>query len=91
MGEDKRIQISIDADEEKGSYANLVLISHTKEEFVFDFAFIQPQRPAARVVKRIVMSPGHAKRFLAALSENLKRYEGSFGGISPSEEKKIGF
>ncbi|MCD6413738.1 MAG: DUF3467 domain-containing protein [Elusimicrobia bacterium] len=91
MSEEKKIQIGIGPEEEKGLYANLVLISHTKEEFVFDFAFIQPQRPAARVVKRIVMSPAHVKRFVGALSENIKRYEGSFGSVSPSEERKIGF
>jgi hypothetical protein len=89
--EEKKIQIEIDKDIRKGVYANLALISHTKEEFIFDFAFLQPQQPAAAVASRVIMSPAHAKRFLQAASENLKRYEGSFGEVSPARENKIGF
>ena len=90
-GQEKKIQIEIEPREEKGNYANFALISHTKEEVVFDFAFMQPQKPSARIVSRIVMSPAHAKRFVSAAADNIKKYESSFGDISPSKEKKIGF
>ena len=89
--QEKKIQIEIEPREEKGTYANFALISHTKEEVIFDFAFMQPQKPSARVVSRVVMSPAHAKRFALAASDNIKKYENSFGDISPVREKKIGF
>jgi len=89
--EEKKIQIEIDKDIQKGVYANMALISHTKEEIVFDFAFLQPQQPKASVASRVIMSPAHAKRFMQAVAENLKRYESSFGEVSPSRESKIGF
>ena len=47
--EERKIQIEIDKDTQKGVYANMALISHTKEEIVFDFAFLQPQAPRATV------------------------------------------
>ncbi|MDO9513147.1 MAG: DUF3467 domain-containing protein [Elusimicrobiota bacterium] len=89
--EERKIQIEIDKDIQKGVYANMALISHTKEEIIFDFAFLQPQQPKASVVSRVIMSPAHAKRFMQAAAENLKRYESSFGEVSPSRESKIGF
>ncbi len=89
--EERKIQIEIDKDIQKGAYANMALISHTKEEIVFDFAFLQPQQPRATVASRVIMSPAHAKRFIQAAGENLKRYENSFGEVFPSKEKKIGF
>ncbi|MEA2082428.1 MAG: DUF3467 domain-containing protein [Elusimicrobiota bacterium] len=89
--EERKIQIEIDRDVQKGVYANMAMVSHTKEELVFDFAFLQPQQPKASVVGRVIMSPAHAKRFVQAAAENLKRYENSFGEVSPSRETKIGF
>ena len=89
--EEKKIQIEIEPREERGAYANLAMISHTKEEVIFDFAFIQPQKPSARVVSRVVMSPAHAKRFVAAAADNIKKYENTFGDIYPVKEAKIGF
>jgi hypothetical protein len=34
---------------------------------------------------RVVVSPGHLKRMIAALSENLSRYEQRFGVVAASE------
>ena len=62
-------------------YANLVRISHTPAELIFDFARLLPGSPAARVVARLIMSPIGAKLFYRALGENLARYEASFGEI----------
>jgi len=63
-------------------YINLVRIAHSPSEMVFDFAHLLPGSRPAKVRNRIVMSPLGAKLLLRALSENIKRYESSFGEIS---------
>ena len=62
-------------------YVNLVRISHSPSELVFDFAHLLPGTTPARVRSRIVMSPLGAKLLLRALTENLTRYEAAFGEI----------
>ncbi|PJE64349.1 MAG: DUF3467 domain-containing protein [Candidatus Ryanbacteria bacterium CG10_big_fil_rev_8_21_14_0_10_43_42] len=75
----------------KGRSANNAMISHTKEEFVLDFINMLPPHPL--LVSRIIISPGHAKRFHRALTEQIERYEGSFGKLEDGEHNKpnIGF
>ena len=75
----------------KGVYSNAMQISHTREEFVMDFMLVHP--PAGLLSARVITSPGHLKRIIAALEENLKRYESQFGVVKPSEEpaQRIGF
>jgi hypothetical protein len=34
---------------------------------------------------RVIVSPGHLKRMVAALGENLARYEQRFGAVTVSE------
>ncbi len=77
------IQINIKADDEvqKGKYSNAAQISHSPEEFTMDFLFIHSNPPFGTLQTRILLSPGHAKRLLMALQENIQRYEGSFGEI----------
>jgi hypothetical protein len=62
-------------------YSNLVRISHSPAELVFDFARMLPGQTVARVVSRLLMSPVGAKLFSRALAENLARYEAAFGEI----------
>jgi hypothetical protein len=62
-------------------YSNLVRISHSPAELVFDFARMLPGQTVARVVARLLMSPVGAKLFYRALAENLARYEAAFGEI----------
>jgi len=76
-----QIQVELDEAIAQGSYVNLALITHTETEFLFDFLFVQPQQPKAKVRARIISSPTHAKRFLMALRENITRYEIRFGEI----------
>jgi hypothetical protein len=71
-------------------YANLVRISHTPTELVFDFAHLLPGTSPAEVCSRIVMSPLGAKLLHRALSENLSRYEAAFGEIKvPGESSTL--
>lgn len=77
----KQIQIELKPDVAQGSYSNLAIISHSKSEFVIDFATMLPGLQKALVGNRIVMTPEHAKRLLAALQDNIQKYEGQFGQI----------
>ncbi len=77
-----QLQIEIDDITAQGMYSNLAFITHSEQEFVLDFMFLSPQQPKAKVRARIITSPKHAKRFLAALAENIQRYESRHGIIA---------
>lgn len=72
-------------------YTNLAQINHNKEEFQMIFANIVP--PSGRVVAKVITTPGHFKRMIAAMQDNLKKYEEKFGVIAEAPElnKEIGF
>ena len=77
------VQLEIDADDQvsQGAYANLAGVAHTETEFIMDFLFLQPTRPKAKLRSRIISSPAHAKRFMMALADNIRKYEERFGVI----------
>ena len=83
-----KLQVQIDEDVSQGVYSNLVLLNHTENEFILDFAFIQPSNGRAKVRARVISSPRHTKRLLQALQKNIERYEERFGTIetSPDDE-----
>jgi len=83
MSDQKENQINIELSEKEseGTYSNLVLISHSPAEFVFDFIRVVPGRPKAKVYSRIIMAPQHSKSLLAALTDNIAKYESQFGEI----------
>jgi hypothetical protein len=81
-----KLQVQIDDDVAQGMYSNLVLLNHTENEFVLDFAFIQPANGRAKVRTRIISSPRHTTRLLQALQKNLERYEERFGAIDLGAE-----
>jgi hypothetical protein len=83
-----KLQVQIDEDVAQGVYANLVLLNHTENEFVLDFAFIQPANGRAKVRSRVVSSPRHTKRLLLALQKNVERYEERYGRIELSAEEE---
>jgi hypothetical protein len=74
-----------------GEYANAMSVGHTKEEFLLTFLNIVA--PTGRVVGKVITSPGHLKRIIRALDENLKKYEATFGKVQEAEAPKseIGF
>jgi hypothetical protein len=83
-----RIQLQLDDEIAQGAYSNLVLINHTENEFLLDFAFAAPGSPRAKVRARIISSPRHTKRLLRALVKNLERYEERFGEIDAGEDEE---
>jgi hypothetical protein len=84
----RRLDIKIGDEELKGRYANLVRISHTREEFILDFINFVP--PQGAVTSRVVMSPGHVKRLVRALAENVAGYEKNFGDVPEASEPSGG-
>lgn len=86
--EQKKIEIEISPELTKGSYSNLAVISHSKSEFIIDFAAMLPGFPKAHVGNRIIMAPEHCKRLLFALKDNIEKYESTFGTISLGNEPK---
>ena len=83
-------QINIELDEKvsAGEYANFVVVTHSPAEFVMDFTRILPGVPKAKVHSRIIMAPQHAKAYLAALNDNIKKFESKHGEIKmPSREE----
>jgi len=90
--EEKKIEIKVDETVALGHYSNLAAIRHSREEFIFDFAFLFPDGPMGKLVGRLILSPAHVKRFLEALEANVKRYEENFGPITPAEAPpSVGF
>jgi Protein of unknown function (DUF3467) len=81
-------QINIELSEEiaEGIYSNLAMIAHSNSEFVIDFIRLMPGVPKARVKSRIIITPEHAKRLLAALKDNINKYEATFGPIKQTNE-----
>ena len=81
-------QINIELSEEiaEGIYSNLAMIAHSNSEFVIDFIRLMPGVPKAKVKSRIVITPEHAKRLLAALKDNIDKYEAAFGPIKRTDE-----
>ncbi|MFK5983033.1 MAG: DUF3467 domain-containing protein [Flavobacteriaceae bacterium] len=87
----KKGQINIELDEKvaQGIYSNLAIINHSQSEFVVDFITIMPGVPKSKVKSRIVLTPQHAKRFLKALSDNVKRFENAHGEIKDFQQTPI--
>lgn len=87
----KKGQINIELDEKvaQGIYSNLAIINHSASEFVLDFIAIMPGVPKSKVKSRIILTPQHAKRFLKALSDNVRRFENTHGEITDFEQPPL--
>jgi len=87
----EQVEIELPEEEASGTYSNLVMISHSPSEFILDFISVMPGRPKAKVEKRMVLSPDHAKRLLGALKDNVERYEKENGPISDDSQIDVPF
>jgi len=90
-----QINVELGEREAEGIYSNFVVIGHSLSEFVLDFARVLPGTPKSKIFARIVMTPPNVRALLAALEDNVKKYEGQFGKIptmNPADVNKgIGF
>ncbi len=87
----KEMKVKINDEQLKGVYANMMRVSHQQDSFVMDFAHLTP--PQGIVVSRVITSPGHLKKMISALQQNLKLYEERYGEIAEGQPHKqeIGF
>ena len=77
----QQINIELGEKEAEGIYSNLAIITHSPAEFVIDFTRVLPGIPKAKVHARIVMTPQHTKMLLAAIRDNIDKFEKKFGEI----------
>jgi hypothetical protein len=93
----EQVQVQIKADEKElvGQFSNLVMFHHSAEEFTVHFIYVFPNVPQGKLVSSVIVSPGHAKRIMRALEENIRRYEMQFGPIrevpEPTPVPNVGF
>lgn len=75
-----------------GEYANAMQVNHNKDEI--QMMFLNIMGMSGRVTGKIMTNPGHFKRMIAAMQDNLKKYEKNFGEVKESlgpTENEIGF
>jgi len=70
-------------------YVNMVRIVHSPTEIIFDFAHLLPGDAHTKVQARVLMTPLSAKLFLRAITENVAKYEASFGDINVPGEPTL--
>jgi hypothetical protein len=86
-----KMEIELPEEEAGGTYSNLVMITHSPSEFILDFIAVMPGVSKAKVARRMVLTPDHAKRLANALSENVAKFEKEHGEINTSERLDIPF
>ncbi len=86
MANGQEVKVHFPRELQGGAYANHMAVMHTRDEFVMDFILVTP--PTGVVTARVITSPGHMKRIIAALQENLKKYEETFGELKPGDAPK---
>jgi hypothetical protein len=88
---DMKIEIKVDESIASGIFSNFANISHSADEFVMDFLYVNPNPPPGfgKLSSRIILTPGHAKRILQALTDNVRKYEERFGEIKISQTPDV--
>jgi len=81
------MNIEVPAEVASGKYSNMAVITHSKSEFVLDFASVLPGSGSAVVGSRIIMTPDHVKRLFYALNDNISKFENQFGKIDLGEPR----
>ena len=87
--QNQQLNIEISEEMAEGQYANLAIITHSHAEFVIDFVNVMPGTPKSKVKSRIILTPQHAKRFMKAMLDNIKKYESVHGPIQDQEQVSV--
>ena len=88
----KKQEIKIADNIPGAEYANAMQVNHNRDEF--QLMFLNVLGASGRVGGKIITTPGHYKRMIAAMQDNLKKYESQFGEIkevTSPDSKEIGF
>ena len=91
INQQSQLNIEISEEVAEGTYANLAIITHSHAEFVVDFVNVMPGTPKSKVKNRIILTPFHAKRFMKAMIENVKKFETANGTIQDMESVEMPF
>ncbi len=82
---ENQVNIELTEDIALGVYSNLAIITHSPAEIISDFVQLMPGMPKGNVRSRVIMTPQNAKRYLRALSDNIQKFEQSFGVIEEND------
>lgn len=63
----------------RGRYSNMILASHSPDEFMLDWLLNSPNGP--HLVARIILSPANLKRTIETMKLSLQEYEKKFGVV----------
>ncbi len=80
---EQSIQINTGDEIVRGRYSNSLLVGHGPEEFILDWLLTSPS--GTHLVSRVIVSPGHVRRIIDALTANLNQYEQKFGAVRVAE------
>ena len=75
----RQIQIITGDEMARGRYSNNMAVSHSPEEFIIEWLLNSPS--GTHLVSRVIVSPGHMRRIIDALSDNMRKYEAKFGPV----------
>lgn len=84
--QEQKIDINLPEEVAQGIYSNIAIISHSNSEFIVDFVSMLPGVKKGTVRSRIIMTPQNAKRLLAALSDNVAKFEDQNGVIIDNQQ-----
>jgi hypothetical protein len=79
----KEIPIKTTDEISRGHYSNNMIVTHSPEEFMLDWLLNSPS--GVHLVSRVIVTPGHLKRIIAALTDNLQKHEQKFGTVKAIE------
>ena len=87
--QEQKIDINLSEEVAKGTYSNLTIITHSDNEFILDFVAMMPGMPKGNVTSRIIMTPQNTTRLLAALGDNIRKFEEKNGRIDERQQGVI--
>lgn len=77
------IKINTNDEISRGRYSNMMLTSHSTDEFMLDWILNSPN--GSHLVARIILSPANLKRTIETLKLSLQQYEKKFGAVKTVE------
>jgi len=91
QNQSKKQEIKIADNIPGAEYANAMQINHNKDEI--QMMFLNIMGMSGRVTGKVITNPGHFKRMINAMTDNLKKYEDTFGEVKEAtrNDNEIGF